>query len=389
MVSEIQTLLENDLLPEIEDARNRLAELLQTPDYTFTMTPEMQGNEGASPIEFDAADFHVFLAGLHAGEAALRVFFARNLDLPEYSVTAAEEAMRQSSDFLKLKANNVGKTHMSTAKLRILSAASELEAAIDLLLSEIGTDQSNDLIKVTEDDRQDLNDIKDSLVSYRSYFDGPKELKVVWADYRDCHSEGWDWVCTRVEDSVIAMVDVSKFFDNPMDNPKQFLPAYTVTLEAQSDRHKAFVAAHFSRQRYWAAMDTIFGLEYPNDTPRFPAHLPDGNTEEFYRLLGEWDQASGNRQFVFGWDDVYFYGWGCDRTDIHCYSSSSMWDYESLWEHPDQVRSCFAWQANSFESWTWPFPEFNGLLPGMTSQGLKDRFLTAGFDWKKSDCEEF
>ena len=177
-------------------------------------------------------------------------------------------------------------------------------------------------------------------------------------------------------------VDVRRFFDSPMDNPKRFLPVYTITIQEMATEHKTFVEEHFSRSRYWAAMDTIFGLTYPNDTPYFDNHLPDENTDEFYRLLARWETR---QQFVFGWDDV---ARGCTPvTDPSCYWSYHMWDYAYLWQIANQVRVCYEWEANSVGEWTWPYPTFNGLLPGMTSEEIKDILLDLSYDWQKVDCE--
>lgn len=367
-ISDIQNVLEEQLLPKVERSRNLMIDVCSQPSYTFTITPLMQGDNGASPIILDRSDFQVMLATLYAAEAGLHVFFARDLDLASYTAAAAQDAMSQSSSFLSLKSNSVGAVHMTNAKGALLSAEAELETAIDYLLAEIETDQSEDLIQVYPDDADNLVEMKDSLSYYRTYFDSPKELNVYWLDA-----------------NFSMTVDISRFFDAPMENPKAFLPAYSVTVEELHNAYRQFVSEHFSRDRYWAALDTIFGISYPNDAARFGYHLPDQDNNEFYRLLGDWNT---NGQFVFGWDDVQN---SCANhaTDLYCYWSNHVWDYMNQYRsHPDQVRICYTWQASSLSSWTWPDPTFNGLFPGMTSNRLKEILVDNGFNWERSQCYE-
>ncbi len=367
MISEIQATLETGLLPRVVSARNKMLQVLEDAGYTFVITPAMQGNHGANPIILDRSDFRVFLAALYAAEASLHIFLARNLDMTSYDVEGVEDAVTQSSGFLRLKSGGVGANHMLTAKTRILSTETELENAIDHLIAEIGTDQSDDLIKVYTDDLEDLNEAKDTLNFYRTYFDGAKELEIVF----------------DAEDTLRIDVDISQFFDNPIDNPKELLPAYTITMEHLEDYYEAFAAEHFSRDRYWAAMDTIFGLTYPNDTPYFDYHLPEDNSPLFYQLLAHWE-ASG--QFIFGWEDVYKYT-DCEPPATWCYYSQHRWTYERFWHDPDQIVTCWEWQATSYHSWTWPNPTFNGLFPSLTSEDIKDMVVDEPSEWKRGECD--
>ncbi len=146
----------------------------------------MQGNTGANPIVVDRSDFSLFLSVAYAADAALQVFFARNLDVASYDAEGVEDAVNQNSDFLTLKGSGVGQTHMTTAKSRLLSAEAQAETTIDYLLAEIGTDQTNDLIKVYSSDTEDLNDIKDSLIHYRTYMDEVKQLNIYYNERWYC-----------------------------------------------------------------------------------------------------------------------------------------------------------------------------------------------------------
>jgi hypothetical protein len=399
MVSEFQTIIETSLLPKVIQARTYMDKVLTYPDYTFTVTPMMQGNAGADNVVLDRSDFQVIQAGLYGAEAGLRIFLARNLDMTEYSDAGITTAMDQSSSFLSLKAGGVGLTHMQTAKSCILTAADHLDVALDNLIAEIGTDQFDDLIQVYPYDLEDLIDLKDSLAHYKSYFDGPKEWSIVYDEHWGYLGDT-GWVYEYTADTFKTTVDISKFFDSPMDNPKLFLPGYDVSVEAVSGAYVDFAAQHFSRSKYWTAMEIIYGLTAPNDTDpwddslglSFPNHLPETNTSEFYRLLAEqsWNWYSytdvGNRQFVFGWDDEGFSGG--DQNFVWNYYSDNMWEYQELYRHPERVILCYEWDAATWAQWTFPDPTFNGLLPSMTNAELKDHLLDIEPDfWHQNDCD--
>jgi hypothetical protein len=285
VISEVQAVLENSLLPRITTSRSRITEILSNTGYTFTITPAMQGNSGADSVILDRTDFKVFQAILYAAEAVLHIACARDLDVATYTIDGLADKLMQDSSFLNLRSGNVGVNHMLSAKNSILSAKASLIIAADYLIAEIGTDQSYDLIEIPSNGAADINQFKDSLNHYFTYFDNPKELEIIW-------TKGWEYqgeppVWTQVKDTLTMMVDISKFFDSAMVNPKQFLPDYTIMTQD----------------------------------------------------LGA------------------------------------------------QTEVCFSWDANSYTNWTWPYPTFNGLLPEMTSQELKELIMNDSTSWKQSFCD--
>ncbi|HQL24954.1 MAG TPA: hypothetical protein PKY95_11100, partial [candidate division Zixibacteria bacterium] len=137
----LQDRLEESLLPKIRSARTRLLDLVADPDYTFEITPAMQGNEGAEPVLLDRSDIQLFIAMTYAAEAGLEVFFARNLSLSAYTTAGVEEALARTSEFLSLKSGGVGTQHMGNAKQCVLDAVNALKTAIGYLRAEIDTYQ--------------------------------------------------------------------------------------------------------------------------------------------------------------------------------------------------------------------------------------------------------
>lgn len=162
--------------------------------------------------------------------------------------------------------------------------------AIDALLAEINSDpdQTDDLIKVYPSDVDDLNDLKDSLIYYRTYFDGPKQLEVIWetGGYYDTSGGAQPY------DTFSVIVDIAKFFDDPMNNPKMYLPEYTITLDSFTVSYPYGDELHVEACYSWAA-DNYADWTWPDAT--FNGLLPQWTSDSIKTRLdldpGEWIKA--------------------------------------------------------------------------------------------------
>jgi len=382
-ISELQQIFEDRLLPLVQAARAHLTVIVDDPAFTFILTPEMQGNPGADPIELDRADFRIFLAAANAFESAIYLFLSRNLDLESWDMAGLINAAQRNSDFLSLRSGD----YMATAKTRLLDAESILETAIDDLLAEIGSgeDQGDDLIAVYPGDADDLERIKDSLAFYRDYFNGPRNLCIVYNQDIEWYCDYYGCYPYEVADTFQIVVDIRQFFDNPIDNPKRLLPGYVLTLDTLPELYREYAALHFSRQAYWDSLTSIYGVIYPNDSGAhwaLPRHLPDTDSPEFYRFLAY------EQQSIFGWDDVYN---ECSPGVEHpwCYYSIHQWTYQDLYWDYDEYELCYAWDAETFYEWVFPNPTINGLFPELTSDSLKDMLGVDESGWQQAGCGTF
>ncbi|MFH1373456.1 MAG: hypothetical protein ABII79_06665, partial [bacterium] len=321
----------------------------------------------------------------YAAEAMIHILVARNFDLPSYTIDEIEEAVQQSSDFTDLKSD--GRAHMQTALLKILAAEEQAELAGNELYAILasGHDHSDGILVAYRDDSTDVREIVDSLVKYREYFDGPKEMEIILDD----------------DDTLTEIVDLAQFFDNPVNNLKDLLPAYVVTIDSNGMEH--FAAEHFSSAAYWDSLLHIYGVSKPNDTLSwleqygFWGHMPDDSTSaEFYEfLVGYADTGWGGyiyyytNQSIFGWDDVRYYDWGGDPRWISDYYSNHQWDFINYWEISEVWVACSEWKATSYDDWTWPDPTFGGVMPNMTNYRLKYEVINDGDPtrWEQSGCE--
>jgi hypothetical protein len=375
-LSNLQLTLEDGLLAHIQESRRYLLDVLSDTQFVFIVTPEMRGNPGADIRKLDHNFSMALLATLYGAEAGLEIFFARELDLPAYTVAEAVIASSQNSPFLNLKSG--GEQRMRKAGFLVDSANTYLRMAVNGWINEVVTnvDQSQDVFKVFPRDLADLSEVRDSLTSLEvSMSSGPRMLTL-----RNSYHPPFT-----------ISVDMRKLFDSPMQNPKIFSPGYSVSAEELVDAFKGFADAHYSRDLYWARLDSLFGLVRPNDFPKAPAHLPDSNTSEFYSLIAASTYGSfgisDSAIYILGWDDARTYCQGC-ADPLSSYNSSNHWRYQNMFRAPDQIAFCFNWTADDFASWTFPNETFNGLLPDMTSGELRNILSTNfRFVWEKSYCD--
>lgn len=283
-IEDFQVVIENKLMPLLLEARTHLTALSGKASYTFTITPAMQGNLGASAVLIDQSDFQIFLAVINAFEALMHVVMSRDFDIGYQSAEALETSLNKGSNFLKLRTGS----HMAQAKTRLLAASSAVKTAIDRLLAEIGTNQSNDLIPVDAGDRADLNEVKADILEFESYFTGTTEIEIIWET--DCYHlmyEGYEiWECD--EDTLLADIDVSKIFDNPIADLKELLPDYTITIvdgigELQDETSVCFEWQASSLETWTFPNPTFNGL-FPNWTSSSVKDL-------IYDVGDEWEKT--------------------------------------------------------------------------------------------------
>lgn len=354
--SDLQAILETRLLPRVAEARNRLLIVVTNRNYVFWITPEMQGNPGADSVELDMTEIRLALATLYGLEAAIHVATARHLDVSAYSIDGLSEALNVGSNFLTLKSNGAAK--MTAAKTSLLATLTQADSALTFLLNESDVDQSNDLIA----QGNDAAEILDSVRSARAYLTGVRTVEF--------ENQGY---------FLTTNVDAAKFFDEPMVDPKTYLPEYAISFFKDSS-YKELEAMYFSVQAYWDSLYSKFGVTYPNDTLVYVEHLPDQKTEDYYRIVG-------SCQCVWGWPDVY--SWYPDNECFNYYSWVQS-NYQSAWWNRNGLRVCLTWTATSFSNWTFPDPTLNGVFPNLSNSQLKDFVYPGGaFDWEGELCGDF
>jgi hypothetical protein len=230
-------------------------------------------------------------------------------------------------------------------------------------------------------DVSEIASMKVDIVEFRSYFNGPKLLTITWGDSY-CYYDDQSGLICYGKDTLEEMVDISQFFDNPVENHKSLLPRYTVTVADDSREYIDFATQHFDRTRYFDKLQSLYGTTDDTDLNLqqygIYSHLPETGSSEYYEFI-RYSQA------VFGWDD--YYSWSPnDSLYVYTYSSNNQYQYWDMYSMGRQIQICYTWDALSFDTWIFPNPTFNGLLPGMTSTQLQDYYVKYLGTWYRSEC---
>jgi hypothetical protein len=163
-VTQLQALLENTVLPAINNAIAKLRQV-QGKGYTFTVTPPMTNYEEPSNIILDDGEFYALDAALCAVKAAIKTVTAYNLDV-DYDIVEADPLsiingptggwaadIGISANFLTLKAD--GSTKLSAALAYLRQAVDRLELGYNFvknLDADQATDNGIDFIDWTAED---------------------------------------------------------------------------------------------------------------------------------------------------------------------------------------------------------------------------------------------
>lgn len=209
LISEIQDIIERKLLTSIDFADDWLNVIEQVPDFTFTVTPRMQGDPDADPAELDMTEIKAFHGALLAWAGLLRIFNAYDFDINDYSLEGVVDALDRESTFFTLKSGQ----ELSTARNNLSDGIDRLLEAIAFLRSETDN-QDDDLIKIdtTGLTQSIINDIEDGLVDVQDALFGQVTIQ-------DFPGNG-----------DMLVVDIGTFFSNPIQNPKLLLPDYQMFL---------------------------------------------------------------------------------------------------------------------------------------------------------------
>ena len=112
---------------------------------------------------------------------------------------------------------------------------------------------------------------------------------------------------------------------------------YTGKGDDKTDEFNNFADTHWSEGRYgdflernWDVRDDDSVLDLLGN-PRFTHHLPDTKTQQYYEMIGKYDQ------FVFGWDDIDTVATPPDSDNFTVAYSANRMDYEDMRHKANQM----------------------------------------------------
>ena len=95
------------------------------PSYRFIVSPHMQGDDQASPVEIDRTDFLALRAAASLLAAACHVAVSYELGFSSYDSTALVQALTRGSGWLALRSG--GTAHMRSAGEALLASVDDLD----------------------------------------------------------------------------------------------------------------------------------------------------------------------------------------------------------------------------------------------------------------------
>lgn len=259
--SSVQEMLEEELIPTLEESIGHLEVVLSDPDYTFMVSPALRGEDNSDSLEIDLTEVYLLKAGLHALHSLSNISIAYTVDLPvEPTQDELMDALAQDSDFLTLRD---GKAPMQTARTSIFSTTEAISNSMDFLMNE-QDNQSNDFIPQDSLTAENQAAIESSIDQINLYLEIQQEYAY------DLDGDG---------DEETIMIDAKQIFDNPAQDLKQLLPAYTISDTTITNDY----GTQTGLVLIWEA-DTYQEWTFPN--PTFNGFLPNMTSSEFKTMLG-------------------------------------------------------------------------------------------------------
>jgi hypothetical protein len=371
-ISTIQTIFENSLLPKLEDALTKLDYIDDFPEFVFTITPKMQGDLMADPLEMDLTEIYALQVSLNMLKVVVDMAVAYNLDFTSYDSLGIMEALNPGSDFLTVR--NSGQS-LTDAKNALLTAIDKLEMGIDFLRNETDS-QDDDIIKLDPGSGDDAE--LDSILAYtdevREFLTSGLTITEDWDD-----DEG-----TPDEDLTI---NLGEYFDTPIQDLKALLPDYSVSVgrdvsydDYYWDSGESYITTtidagaggffYYYRSYSWDR----YGYEYvyADSNISIPAFeiVFENKVEELHLIEG-----LESMYVTLYWGNSLSAG----QNNI---GETLYWNYYATSEQYVTYYPILIWTAETFDQWIFPDPTFGGILPGMTDAEFKRIFGITEEDWQ-------
>lgn len=396
--SEFQDLVETLFLPVVEESIAALELVELDPDFVFIISPAMQGESEADPLELDMTEVYIVEAGLYALKGVLKTVVAYNFDFVSFDSVGIVTELNQGSDFATLKAN--GGADLAEALTSVTGAFDKIYSALDFLDAETD-DQSNDLIVL--DDEDDINEIKADIEEVEAVLEGPNILH--YGYWEDEYDQWGNWVDeVYIEDSIT--VDISQFFNNPISDFKALLPPYTIGTAHDYDYVDHYETQHVVFEESSVSVPNLNNTPVSitlrmftyDDGPSVTAIVYLGSLAydlstatqasvptAIWTLYGDFldlmDDYSGE---MYAYQYISF-TWSGTVTSGAALRIEGDYQIEYEVATSTYVEPSFTWNDTSYTEWlgNWPDPTMNGIFPGLDAAGLADLLGASSEEWYK------
>ncbi len=218
LISEMQNLMRNNILPHIDYALARFAIVESNPNFEFKISGKMQGDPNLDSLMLDNTEVYIMDGVLMGLKAIAEQFIVYNFELPEYTTQAIVQALQpNNTTFFYLALD--GKVRSQSVMADVTGMIGKFKNAINFLKSETDS-QGDDIIKIGQsgDRTVALNDVDTTLVyldKALNYLTTTQNISLYEAD-----SDGNDYTIG---------INIANLYNNPPQNPKTaWLPAYSI-----------------------------------------------------------------------------------------------------------------------------------------------------------------
>lgn len=257
LISRVQNMLRNNLLPRINFAIACLEVCETNPSFRFKISGKMQGDPSLDTVSIYRTEVYLTDALLHGIRSMLNSMLIYKFDLPDYSNASIVAALQQNStSFFYI--NTDGQTRASTAKSDLMSVISKFRSGLNDLQNISGT-KSDALIRTGQNgmSQDEINQVNTVLDRATTVLTTTQVITLKNAD-----SDGNDYTIN---------LNLGAMLTNLPANPKSaFLPAYSVALVNNE------IKMNFNAQTY---ADFVF------PDPTFGGILPGMTNEVLKRIL--------------------------------------------------------------------------------------------------------
>jgi hypothetical protein len=371
-ISRVQAILRDRVLPRLTVAITRLGQAAADPAFVFVVTPAMQGDPDASPIELDPTDLLAFKAAAELLAAACHSAVSYNLGFASYDSPGLISGLSPGGSWLKLRSD--GATHMLGARTMLLASLDDVDASIASLQAE--TDDQDDDFIGKGISPADIDDILLHVGQVREGLTSGITL-----------NEDWDQNAATPKTDLTIRVD--RLFTNPVADWKAILPPYAVSTEqrplsgywqAESGTRQVTAvldSAGYYYGNYWRTASSGQPMEeyfYGPEDMRAP--LSAAAQQEYLRISAK-SGFTGDYGISINYEYAYLNA-GSQLITVSWYD-----DY--YLGAQNVYVPVITWTANSYDQWTWNVAALNGLFPGITSS--PEMLSTFGYDpawWSKT-----
>ena len=260
LISRVQQVFSEKLLPRIEYAIERLNIIEQHTDFQFVVSAKMQGDLDLKSVKIYITEAEFMNAALCGLKSAIEIFLVYNFDLPNYDKSTLLDALNQNNTtFFVLKSDS--QQRVESIKNNFNLMLTKAKTGINYLETITGK-KSDAVIKIGSGDvkQNDLDSVKKYLNMAINSLSQNVALNLKSAD-----SEGNDYTIN---------INIGNFLVNLPENPKKdLLPPYTITSSGSDKFDIKFAFDAGSYDEFNFPDPTIKGL------------LPGMSNETLKRLL--------------------------------------------------------------------------------------------------------